>query len=467
MIVMFSRLTISAVSLAFEKRKPMSPQSINQSCSRREFIRKAGQAGVAASSALVWAGMPALSRAAQKKEKMIYPKGKAEHCIFVWLGGGAAHIDTWDPKRKGDGKKIPGSAYDAIDTAIPGVQVCEHLHRCAKVLDRFILLRTVNHNVIDEHAAATNRLHTGRPTSGTVVYPSVGSIVSHQRGSAAEGIPAYVVMGYPNVTRGPGFLGAKYGYVYLTDTEAGPSGLTRPPEITPARQADREALLAKMREGYLNRHKGDKSISDYDGAIGESFRLAKGEFIHAFQLGAEPAALRESYGGEFGQRCLLARRLVQTGVRFLEVSFNLNFINGTGWDTHNEGQKNQHLLIDELDRALSTLVVDLEKHRLLDKTLIVVATEFGRPPEFDNGGGRGHYSKAFSIVLAGGGLRTGHAVGVTDELGKKILDAPVSVPDLHATIHCALGIDPEKFLHDDDRPVPITDMGQPVRRIFS
>jgi len=145
----------------------------------------------------------------------------------------------------------------------------------------------------------------------------------------------------------------------------------------------------------------------------------------------------------------------------------LNFINGTGWDTHNEGQKNQHLLIDELDRALSTLVLDLEKHRLLDKTLIVVATEFGRPPEFDNGGGRGHYSKAFSIVLAGGGLRTGQAVGVTDEPGKQILDSPISVPDLHATIHCALGIDPEKFLYDDDRPVPITDRGCPIPQIFS
>jgi uncharacterized protein (DUF1501 family) len=162
----------------------------------------------------------------------------------------------------------------------------------------------------------------------------------------------------------------------------------------------------------------------------------------------------------------LARRLAQIGVRFIEVSFNLNFINGTGWDTHNEGQKNQHLLIDDLDRALATLVIDLEQHQMLDRTLIVVATEFGRPPEFDNGGGRGHYSKAFSIALAGGGLKTGQAVGVTDELGKKILDEPISVPDLHATIHCALGIDPEKDLYDDDRPVPITDMGRPVRGVF-
>ncbi len=439
------------------KMKPLNP-----TCSRRGFLVRTTQAGLAV-SALGY--LPESARSAPR-EKIIYPKGKAEHCIFIWLGGGAAHVDTWDPKRKGDGMKVAGSAYDAIETAVPGLQVCEHLARCAKVLDRFILVRTVHHEVIDEHAAATNRLHTGRPTSGTVVYPSIGSIVAHERGSRAEGIPAYIVMGYPNLTRGPGFLGTKHSYVYLTDTEAGPSGLRRPDDVSERRQERREALLKQMRKSFLARHSGDARVADYDAAIGESFNLTGGDFMKAFDLAAEPAALRESYGSEFGQRCLLARRLVQRGARFIEVSFNLNFINGTGWDTHNEGQKNQHVLIQELDRALATLVIDLETNRLLDETLIVVATEFGRPPEFDAGGGRGHYSKAFSVALAGGGLRTGRAVGETDELGKKILARPVSVPDLHATIHCALGINPGRHLYDGDRPVPITDMGEPVREIF-
>ncbi len=435
------------------------PQRLN----RRQFLTTAGQAGLAA---LALPG--ALHAAAKKREEIIYPKGRAEHCIFIWLGGGAAHIDTWDPKRLGDGKLMAGSAYPRIDTAIPGVEVCEHLSGCAKLLDRFVLLRTVHHNVIDEHAAAVNRLHTGRPTSGTVVYPSIGSIVAHQRGAATDGVPAYVVIGYPNVTRGPGFLGAKHGYVYLTDTEAGPAGLTRPPEVTPDRQQRREALLGQLRRDYVARNPGDKFVADYDTAIGESFRLSGGDFMKAFELGREPGSLRQAYGSEFGQRCLLARRLVQTGVRFIEVSFNLNFINGTGWDTHLEGQKNQHLLIRDLDQSLAALVTDLEAHQLLDKTLIVVATEFGRPPEFDNGGGRGHHSKAFSIALAGGGLKTGQAIGTTDELGRNILENAVSVPDLHATIHCALGINPERHLYDDtDRPIPITDRGQPVRALFT
>ena len=407
-----------------------------------------------------------MAHAAKHKAEIDYPKRRAEHCIFVWLGGGAAHTDTWDPKRVGDFKKVAGSAYPAIDTAIPGVQVCEHLKDCAKVLDRFVLLRTVNHDVIDEHAAATNRVHTGRPTSGTVIYPSIGSIVAHQRGAAAEGIPPYVVIGYPNVTRGPGFLGAKHGYVYLTDTEAGPSGLTRPEFISGERQQRRAALLQELRQGFTAQHQQDKTLADYDVAVEESFKLAQGDFMKAFDLKAEPDPLRAAYGSEFGQRCLLSRRLVQRGVRFIEVSFNLNFINGTGWDTHLDGQLKQHLLIQDLDRSLAALVLDLERHRLLDKTLIVVATEFGRPPEFDAGGGRGHYSKSFSLALAGGGLKTGRAVGVTDELGKKILDHPMSVPDVHATIHCALGINPEKHLYDEDRPVPITDRGQPARVLF-
>ncbi len=437
--------------------------------SRREFFSLAAQSGLAATAAsMAGARIFAAPDDKEKKDEKAAPLGKAEHCIFLWLGGGAAHIDTWDAKRLGDPKKkVAGSAYEAIPTAIKDVQVTKHLSRCAKVLDRFTLFRTVNHTVIDEHAAAVNRMHTGRPTSGSVVYPSIGSVISHERGAAAEGVPAYVVMGYPNVTREPGFLGAKYGYLYLTDTAAGPDGLTRPPEIDAEHQARREKLLAGVSSGFNEKNKGDKAIAEYATSSREGFKLAGPQFMNVFNLDKEPATLRESYGGEFGQRCLLARRLVQAGVRFSEVSFNLNFINGTGWDTHNQGQLQQHVLIDELDKALSTLVLDLENCKLFDKTLIVVATEFGRPPEFDGGGGRGHYSKAFSCVTAGGGLKNAQAIGETDELGKKIVKQPVSVADFHATVYAAMGIDPNKNLHDGDRPVPITDNGKAVVEAFA
>ena len=438
--------------------------------SRRRFLGESQRIGlgVAGASALTsaWADH---SIASEVEDQAAFPMGKAEHCIMVWLGGGACHIDTWDPKKRGDAKaRKPGSYYDAINTAVDGTQVCEHLPRCGKILDRFNIIRTVHHDVIDEHAAATNRMHTGRPTSGTIVYPSIGSIVAHQRGPASPTAPAYVLIGYPNVTRGPGFLGARHGYVYLVDTNSGPSGFTRPTDVDVRRQQRRSELLSRVRKEYLDRKDAGRLIRDYDATIDEALRLSGPDFASVFDLESEKASLRENYGGEFGQRCLLARRLVESGVRFVEVSHNLNFVNGTGWDTHNDGQLNQHILITELDRAMSALVTDLEKRKMLDKTLIVVSTEFGRPAGFDAGGGRGHHGKCFSVVMAGGGLQNGKTIGVTDELGMKIESRPVSVPDLHATVHCALGIHPADELYaEGDRPVPITDRGQPVRELFS
>ncbi|HZZ70959.1 MAG TPA: DUF1501 domain-containing protein [Pirellulales bacterium] len=434
-----------------------------KSFSRREFLQQA--AAVVSSSTLAGTSFAAPGTAVAAPPAPTL--GKAEACIFIWLGGGAAQLDTFDPKRKGDGQKIAGSYYDAIDTAIPGVQVCEHLARTAPLFDRCVPIRTVFHHTIDEHAAAVNLVHTGRPTSGTVVYPSIGSIVAKQRGPAGEGVPTYVVMGYPNVTRGPGFLGAKHGYVYLLETEAGPAGLKRPASISAARQARRAELLDAFKADYVRDHAAEGGIASYADAMTAGFKLAGPRFMNVFNLKNEPDSLRNAYGSEFGQRLLLARRLVQSGVRFVEVSSNLNFINGTGWDTHNEGQLKQHELIRELDQGFSTLLVDLEKQRLLDKTLIVIATEFGRPAEFDAGGGRGHQATCFSTVLAGGGIKSGQAIGVSDELGKKPVERPVSLPDLHATIHTALGIDPNESLYAGDRPIPITDQGRAVAELFA
>ncbi len=394
--------------------------------------------------------------------------GKAQHCISIWLGGGMSQVDTFDPKRRGDPiRKVPGSYYASIDTAVPRVQVCEHLPRVAKLMDHVTAVRTVNHDVIDEHAAATNRMHTGRTVSGTVVYPSLGSVIAHQRGPAAENAPAYVLIGYPNVTRGPGFLGARSNYLYLTDTSQGPAGLSRPNDIGDDRQLRREAFLAGMRRSAGERLGSDRKIQDYEAVLELSQNLSGPDFNRVFKLDEEPGDLRNQYGGEFGQRCLLARRLVERGVRFIEVSHNLNFLNGTGWDIHNAGIQKQHELIRELDNAMSALIVDLQTKSLLDKTLIVITSEFGRPPQFDGGGGRGHQGKAFTCVLAGGGLKHCGAYGETDEISKEIVRDPVSVPNFFATIHWALGIDPSKNLYDGDRPVPITDNGQAIKSLFA
>lgn len=393
------------------------------------------------------------------------PLGKAEHCIFIWLGGGMAQIDTFDPKELGDAASKPsrpGSFYKSIETVVPGVRVTEHLSQTARVMDRVTVVRSVNHRVVDEHAFATNLVHTGRMISGNVVYPSIGSVVAHQRRAANPSVPAYMLIGYPNVSRGPGFLGAKSGFVYLTDTTSGPAGFTRPEDVS----SDRAAARSRLLEPLQNRFPEGSSPADYRAAQAEALRLAGPEFMRNFRLEEESSTLRQRYGGEFGQRCLLARRLVQSGVRFIEVSHNLNFINGTGWDSHNTGQLHLHGLIQELDTALSTLIEDLEQQRMLDTTLIVVATEFGRPAAFDGGGGRGHQGTSFSLVLAGGGLNHQGAYGATDDNCKLPVESPVSIPDFHATVHAALGINPRTEILDGSRPVPITDGGVPIAKLF-
>lgn len=452
----------SVFSLVFPPTLPpiklpiMKNDLFSSSISRRQ-----GLAGMAA-----LAGGLALPRSANAHSDGPLLQGKAEHVISIWLGGGMGQIDTFDPKRQGDpSKKTPGSYYNAIDTAVEGVQVCEHLSGMASLMDRITAVRSVHHEVIDEHAAATNRMHTGRSVGGTVTYPSIGSIIANQRGAAVEGAPPYVLIGYPNVTRGPGFLGAKSGYLYLTDTSQGPAGLSRPAEITADRQTRREQFLQTLHANADST--ADTRLRDYDDAITLSLKLSGPEFNQAFDLNREPGDLRNRYGGEFGQRCLLSRRLVERGVRFIEVSHNLNFLNGAGWDVHNQGILQQHALIQELDTAVATLMNDLQEKRLLDKTLIVITTEFGRPPEFDSGGGRGHQGKAFTCVLAGGGLSHCGAYGETDELSKKIVSSPVSVPDFFATICAAVGVDYSKNLYDGDRPVPVTDNGSPIAKLFT
>ncbi len=423
---------------------------------RREFLTATAAAAL----------LPRFARGAATAAPAPLLKGKAEHVISIWLGGGMSQIDTFDPKRRGDpAKKFAGSYYANIKTAVTGVEVCEHLHRLAPLMDRVTAVRTVHHDVIDEHAAATNRMHTGRLVSGTVVYPSIGSVVAHELRAAADGAPPYVLIGYPNITRGPGFLGPRAGFVYLTDTSQGPAGLSRPESIDVSRQSRREALLANLRAQHAPAP-GDTRAVDYEAAIDQSLRLSGPEFMRSFHLDEEKADLRATYGGEFGQRCLLARLLVERGVRFIEVSHNLNFINGNGWDVHNGGIKQQHGLIAELDIAMAALINDLEARRMLDRVLIVVSSEFGRPPEFDSGGGRGHQGKTFTCVLAGGGLRHCGAYGETDEISKKVVRDPVSVPDFFATIHAAVGIDYTKHLYDGDRPVPITDGGKPIATLF-
>jgi len=337
----------------------------------------------------------------------------------------------------------------------------------AERMDRIALLRGMSHQFSD-HTRAVDFVHTGRLPTGTVVYPSIGSIVSHELGGFDPKAPAYVVVGEPMQPRGPGFLGGKSNYIYVTDTQAGPEGLRRPGDLTSDEYNARIRGLREFSSAYLEAGHSSTEVKEYLAAEDQGFEMMAEKFQKAFTTKDEPAQLREAYGAEFGQRLLLSRRLVERGIRFVECSFNLKFMNGSGWDAHAFAQKRVHLLIRQLDSALAVLIEDLDKRKMFDRTLVVIATEFGRPPEFDGSGGRGHHGAAFCLAMFGGGVRGGTVVGETDELGREVTKRKTSVPDLHATIHHALGIDPAKHLFTPDhRPVPITDYGKPALEIFA
>jgi len=435
--------------------------------SRRKFLSSTLQAGLGAGVAGISAGMLPSSLAALAGTNR-RPKATADSVIFIWLAGGMCQVDTFDPKgAMGDGADRAGSYYKKIRTAAADIEVCEHLPKMAKWMDRASLVRSMTHP-FGEHTAAVNFSHTGRPPSGTIIYPSLGSIVSHEAGPLEEKAPAYVVLGQPMVPRGPGFLGGKYGYLYVLNTEEGPAGLQPAFGRTLQDHQRREALLGGLSESFYAKKASEPLVEAYEAVTRQGFGMMNEKFLSMFSVKNEPSSLKEAFGEEFGQRCLLSRKLVQGGVRFVECSFNLHFINGYGWDAHAFAQKRLHLVIEQLDRGLSMLLQDLDQNKLLDRTLVVLATEFGRPPEFDGQGGRGHQSKGYTILFAGGGIQGGRVIGRTDELGGAVADRPVTIPDLHATLYQALGIDFDTHLEaPGGRPVPITDFGNPVSELFT
>ena len=434
---------------------------------RRRFLSSTLQAGVGASVTSLAAGLSP-SKLVALAETNRRPKATADSIIFIWLAGGMCHVDTFDPKDAvGDGGTRPGSYYKKIATASPQIQLCEHLPRMAKWMDRASLVRSMTHSFA-EHTAAVNFSHTGRPPSGTIIYPSLGSVISHEVGPLEEKAPAYVVLGQPMVPRGPGFLGGKYGYLYVLNTEEGPAGLQPAFGRTLQDHQRREALLGGLSESFYAKKASEPLVEAYEAVTRQGYGMMNEKFLSMFNVKNEPDSLKEAFGEEFGQRCLLSRKLVQGGVRFVECSFNLHFINGYGWDAHAFAQKRLHLVIEQLDRGLSMVLQDLDQNKLLERTLVVLATEFGRPPEFDGQGGRGHQSKGYSILFAGGGVQGGRVIGRTDELGGAVADRPVTIPDLHATLYQALGIDLETHLEaPGGRPVPVTDFGKPVSELFA
>ena len=383
--------------------------------------------------------------------------GTAKACILIFLEGGPSHIDTFDPK---PGAPTNGP-FEAIDTKIAGVKFSQHLPRLASVADRLAVVRSLTSREGD-HDRATVLLHTGYIPNPALRYPSLGSTVARERSAHDDAAPSYVSL---FGEQGPGFLGPEFG-PFRVDNLDQPSGdIDLPEETSEARVARRLAALESFNASFAA-GVGSQRPLDFTRLSQRANRFRQSPSLQPHDLEQEPAELREAYGmnlddATLARSCLMARRMVEHGVRFVEIHFG-------GWDTHADNFNQVQTLATRLDAAVATLITDLSDRRLLDSTLVACFGEFGRTPTINGSNGRDHWSDAFCALLAGGGVRGGLVVGATDDTGAQVKDRAVSVADLHASIFQAFGLDPaQRHPTPDGRLVKLTDNGQVIGELYT
>jgi Protein of unknown function (DUF1501) len=423
------------------------PSHLIRELTRRQLLSLA-TAGVASLSSSGWIEAMAADLAADPR------RGKS--CILLWMTGGPSQIDTFDPKPG----HANGGEYKAIETSVPGIWISEHLPSLARQMKEIAIIRSMSTKEGD-HGRATFNLRTGYQQQGPIRYPTFGSLVAKEIGRDDAELPNFVSIAparsFNPGAFGPGFLGPRYaplvvGERAVLDANAAADArklsfkvedLNLPAGIDETRSAGRLGLLEGLRRDFLSSHPGIGPASHQD-AYQRAVRLMRSAAASAFELENEAAAVRDLYGRTaFGQGCLLARRLIERGVPFVEVS--LSSAEGTmaaGWDTHQQNFETVKKLSEVLDPAWSALMDDLRKRGLLDSTVIVWMGEFGRTPKINPQAGRDHFPTAWTTVLAGGGIRGGQVIGSTGADGMQPKDRPVSVPDLLATVCKVLGIDP-------------------------
>jgi hypothetical protein len=394
--------------------------------------------------------------------------GKARACILVWLAGGPSHLDTFDPKP--DAPSDVRGEFKPIDTAVPGLKISEVLPGIAKVLDRATLIRSVTSPEAD-HDRAAHHLLTGYRPSPALVYPSYGSAVARARGFGGATLPPYVAVPDAPLFSSSGYLTPAFD-PFAVGGDPNQDGfrvrdLTPPDRLTLDRLRRRRAMVRTL-DGFAADVAETPLTTSRDRFIDQAYDLLTSNAAQAaFRIGEEDAATRERYGrNPLGQACLLARRLVERGVAFVTV--NDRGMNQLGWDTHQQNFPTiKNTLAPPLDRGVAALLGDLAARGLLDSTLVVMMGEFGRTPKINPNAGRDHHGRANSVLLAGGGLPGGLALGRTDAKADSPADRPVTPSDLAATIYTALGISPDRqFETPDGQPIRLVDKGQALRELF-
>lgn len=403
-------------------------------------------------------------------------------CIVLWMSGGPSQIDTFDPKPD----HTNGGPFKAIETSVPGIRVSEHLPKLARQMEHLALIRSMQTREGD-HSRATYLMKTGYLPVGGVSYPSLGAVIAHQFRTRQIDLPNYISINpsrfQPAAATTSGFLGSRYNPLILGQTSAqdaqDPQDLDhryqvrnlRPPDsISPTQFARRLRMLDEFEQDFASA-RPDSLVASKRDAHEQALRMMDSEAAGAFRLDEEPDSVRDAYGrNPFGQACLLARRLVERHVAFVEVA--LNSVTGApafGWDTHQDNFTQVEALCGVLDPGFANLIDDLRQRGLLESTQIVWMGEFGRTPGINGSSGRDHFPDAWSAVIGGGAIRGGQVIGKTSDSGVTITDRPISVPDLLSTVYRGIGLDPAtENISRDGRPIRLADSkGSPIQELLT
>lgn len=414
---------------------------------RRDFLKAISMASIAAGT-LSWRDVMALEASNLRKQ------GKA--CILLWMQGGPSHFETFSPKPG----HANGGETKAIGTSVSGIEISENFPILAKQMHDLAIIRSMTSKE-GAHPRATYLMHTGYLPTASVKYPTFGSFVAQQVGDVAHELPSFVRIGdnRQGGVNGAGILGVDYEPFVLPAAGGLPRNTVPTTDI--ARYNRRLGLLEGL-ESASTRGASDPEIADHQKLYRKASRMILSPSMAAFDLEKEPPTVRDAYGqGQFAAGCMMARRLVESGVTFVEVQLN-------GWDTHNDNFNDCKRLCGQVDQPFAALIQDLKQRGLYDSTLVVWMGEFGRTPKINPRAGRDHYPKAFNVVLGGAGIKGGQVVGKTNDGGAEVTERPVTVPDLFQTFCKALTIDPNhENMAGNGRPIKIVDKGEAVKELFA
>jgi uncharacterized protein (DUF1501 family) len=409
--------------------------------SRRNFLHTVS-AGALAAGTLSFRDLMSVSAAELRKQ------GRA--LIVLWMAGGPSQFETFDPKPGTEN----GGPTEAIETAVPGIRIAKGWEQTAKVMGDIALIRSMT-NKEGEHQRATYQMHTGYLPSGTVKHPSLGCAIAKELSLPEHELPAVVSVGG---TVGAGFLGVDYEPFVVFNPGDMPQNVSL--NVEKPRYERRLGLLGRLEDDFAARG-AEAAVAEHKRLYEKTRKMVLSPDVKAFEIAGESEQTKSRYGNtQFGRACLLARRLVEHGVTYVEVRSN-------GWDTHQDNFAATTRLAGQTDPGFGALVADLKERGMLDRTLVVWMGEFGRTPRINPGTGRDHYPRAFNVALAGGGTRGGQVIGASSADGTAAKDHPVTVADLFSTVCKSLAVNPTtENISPLGRPLKIVDGGQPVAGLF-